>query len=61
MHTTNFKILPNGKVRLYDFVDNPTSVAQALARHEILVTQLACAGDDLENYFIGAIGGESHV
>ena len=57
LHTTNFQVMPDGVVRLYDHLDNMEEVAQALSRAGLLVTGLSLAGDSLENYFLHKIGG----
>ncbi|MGE0912097.1 ABC transporter ATP-binding protein [Bacillus atrophaeus] len=57
-NTTNFKVLPDKTVKLYDHVDEKKKVAQALLNHGILTTNFSIEGDTLENYFISVIGGE---
>ena len=57
LRTTNFQVMPDGVVRLYDHLDNMEEVAQALSRAGLLVTGLSLAGDSLENYFLHKIGG----
>ena len=55
--TTNFQVMPDGTVRLYDHLDKLEEVAQALSRAGLLVTGLSLAGDSLEDYFFHKIGG----
>ena len=57
LRTTNFQVMPDGVVRLYDHLDNMEEVAQALSRAGLLVTGLSLAGDSQENYFLHKIGG----
>ncbi|MCY7948224.1 ATP-binding cassette domain-containing protein [Bacillus atrophaeus] len=57
-NTTNFKVLPDKTVKLYEHVDEKKKVAQALLNHGILTTNFSIEGDTLENYFISVIGGE---
>ena len=61
LHTENFKLFPDGVIRLYDFLDNMEEVASALSDAHILVTGLSLSGDTLEDYFLSKIGGASNV
>ena len=61
LHTENFKLFPDGVIRLYDFLDNMEEVASALSDAHILVTGLSLSGDTLEDYFLSKIGGTSNV
>lgn len=57
LRTDNFKLMPDGVIRLYDFLDNLELVAAVLSDEHILVTGLSVAGDTLEDYFLGKVGG----
>lgn len=56
LHTENVRLMPDGIIRLYDFLDNTELVAEVLAREQILVTGLWVSGDTLEDYFLNKIG-----
>lgn len=56
LHTENVRLMPDGIIRLYDFLDNTELVAEVLAREQILVTGLWVSGDTLEDYFLNRIG-----
>lgn len=56
-HTTNFQVMPDGTVRLYDHLDDIENVARILSQGGLLVTGLSLAGDSLEDYFLRKIGG----
>lgn len=58
LHTNNYKVLPENKVKLYDFVDDRKTVARTLFDNGIIATNFSLEGDTLENYFISVIGGE---
>jgi ABC-2 type transport system ATP-binding protein len=60
LNTTNFKVLPDKTIKLYDFVDEKKKVAQTLFNHDIIATNFSVEGDTLENYFISVIGGEQN-
>lgn len=57
LHTTNFQVMPDGTVRLYDHLDKIKDVAKVLSQAGLLVTGLNLAGDSLEDYFLHKIGG----
>ena len=57
LHTTNFQVMPDGVVRLYDHLDNTEDIARVLSQAGLLVTGLSLAGDSLEEYFLNKIGG----
>lgn len=57
LRTDNLKLMPDGVIRLYDFLDNLELVAAVLSDEHILVTGLSVAGDTLEDYFLGKVGG----
>ena len=57
LSTDNFKVMPDGTIQLYDFLDDMEKVAGALAEEKILVTGLSITGDSLEDYFLAKIGG----
>lgn len=58
LQTTNFKVLPNNIIKLYDYVDNPGKVSKVLSGEGISVEEIMPMGDDLEAYFAKVIGGE---
>jgi len=57
LHTSNFQVMPDGTVRLYDCLDKIEDVARVLSQAGLLVTGLSLAGDSLEDYFLNKIGG----
>lgn len=61
LHTENFKLLPDGTIRLYDYLDDLEKVAAVLSDAHILVTGLSVSGDTLEDYFLSKIGGSENV
>lgn len=58
LHTTHFQVMPDGVVRLYDYLDNMEDVARVLSQAGLLVTGLSPAGDSLEDYFLHRIEGD---
>lgn len=61
LYTDNFQLMPDGVIRLYDYLDDMEKVAAALSNAHILVTGLSMSGDTLEDYFLGKIGGTGNV
>lgn len=57
LDTENMQLMPDGMIKLYDFLEEPEKVAGILSANHILVTGLSIAGDTLEEYFLNKIGG----
>ena len=55
--TTDYKVMPDGVVKLYDHLDQQDQVAAILYKNGLAVTGFSLEGDSLENYFISVIGG----
>lgn len=55
--TDNYKVMPDGTIRLYDYLDNIEQVARVFSDAHILVTGLTLSGDTLEDYFLSRVGG----
>ena len=49
--------MPDGSIRLYDYLSDIEKVATVLAEAQILVTGLSESGDTLEDYFLQKTGG----
>lgn len=61
LNTTNYKVMPNKTVKLYDYLDEKERVSRELSKNGIIVTNYSVEGDTLENYFISVIGGEHNA
>ena len=59
LSTDNFKVMPDGTIQLFEFLNDMEKVAGALAEKKILVTGLSVTGDTLEDYFLNKIGGNN--
>lgn len=59
--TTNYKVMPDKTVKLYDYLDDKEHVARVIFDNGIVITDYSIQGDTLENYFISVIGGNSHA
>lgn len=60
LHTENFQLMPDGVIRLYEYLDETEKIAKVLADARVLVTGLSVSGDTLEEYFLSRIGGIRH-
>ena len=54
--TTNFKVMPDGSVQLYDFTDERDKVSDVLFENGVKTTGFSLKGETLENYFISVVG-----
>lgn len=57
LSTTNFEVMPDNIIHLYEYVDCAGKVSTALSKEGISVEQIMPKGDDLETYFSKVIGG----
>ncbi len=61
LNTTNYKVMPDKTIKLYDFLEDRELVARAVFDNGIVITQFSVQGDTLENYFISVIGGDRNA
>lgn len=61
LQTTNYKVMPDKSIRLYDYTNDRERVARAIFENGILVTNFSYEGDTLEEYFISVVGGNANV
>lgn len=59
--TDKLQLMPDGVIRLYEYLDQVERVARILAEADILVTGLSVTGETLEDYFLSRVGGGSRV
>ncbi|HCL4437543.1 bacitracin ABC transporter ATP-binding protein [Clostridium botulinum] len=58
LSTINFKILPDGTIKLYDYVDNSRLVSSTLTKANIIIDQIMPNESNLEEHFINLVGGD---
>lgn len=58
LKTTNYKVLSDGKIKIYDYINEPGKVSKALSEKGIIIYQINVSGDSLESYFMNVIGGK---
>ena len=61
LNTTNFKVMPDNSVQLFDYIDDKELVGKILFENEVAVTNLSNEGGTLEDYFISMVGGIDNV
>jgi ABC-2 type transport system ATP-binding protein len=61
LFTTNYEVLPNNVIRLYDYLDSGGKVAGTLFEDGVVIEEITAKGDNLENYYIRLIGGEPYA
>lgn len=57
LHTSNYKVMPDGSAKLYDCLERQEQVVETLYQNGLTVKGFSVEGDSLENYFISVIGG----
>lgn len=57
LNCSNYKVLNNNEIRLYDHIDTPEIVVQSLVYNGVMLYSMNQIGANLENYFINLIGG----
>ncbi|MEJ8777345.1 ABC transporter ATP-binding protein [Pseudogracilibacillus sp. ICA-222130] len=55
--TTDFEVMQDGKIKLYDYLDDVRTVSQTLTENGLIIEHLSQNGDNLESYFSKLIGG----
>jgi ABC-2 type transport system ATP-binding protein len=54
---TDFEVLPDGTMKLYDFIDDVRTVSRTLTNNGLIIEHLSQNGDSLEGYFSKLVGG----
>lgn len=55
--TTDFEVMPDGTIKLYDLLDDVRTVSRILTENGLIIEHLSQNGDSLESYFSKLIGG----
>ena len=58
LNTTNYKVMPDKTIKLYDYLNDKDLVAKTIHENGIIVSKFSIEGETLENYFISVIGGD---
>lgn len=57
LSTSEFEVMPDGTMKLYDYLDNVRKVSMALTENGLVIEHLSQNGDSLEAYFSRIVGG----
>ena len=55
--TTNYDVLPENNIRLFDCIDRPAQVNMELSKNGVMVETISEVGQDLEEFFMEQMGG----
>lgn len=55
--TTDFEVMPDGTIKLYQYLEDVRKVSKALTDNQLIIEHLSQNGDSLESYFTSLIGG----
>ena len=61
LDTREYEVLPGNVLRLYAFLDRPPTVTAALMEEGVALMGAESKNADLEDYFLGLIGGVRHA
>ena len=61
LNTREYEVLPGNVLRLYAFLDRPQVVTAALMEAGVALLGAESRNADLEDYFLGLIGGVRHA
>ncbi|RDY22695.1 ATP-binding cassette domain-containing protein [Romboutsia maritimum] len=56
--STDYKVLDEGRIHIYDYLDKPYQINKELVENGVLVSHIGLEGDDIESYFITKMGGD---
>jgi len=57
LRTTNYKVLPDEIIKVYDYISDPGKVSNALVEEGITIYKINISGENLESYFMSIVGG----
>jgi len=57
LNSNNYIVLPDGTIKLYDYIDKPEEVSKTLIENGIMIKKINVFGNDLEDYYMNLVGG----
>ncbi|MCC3863770.1 ATP-binding cassette domain-containing protein [Terrisporobacter petrolearius] len=57
---TNYEVLPNNIIKVYDLLDMSGKICLELAKNNVKIYSIESKGDDLEEYFMKLMGGNNY-
>ncbi|MGH4117743.1 ATP-binding cassette domain-containing protein [Clostridium sp.] len=61
LNTTNYKVMPDETIKLFDYLEEKERVSRILFENGIMATNFSNEGDTLEDYFISIVGSDKNV
>ncbi|MDE5776975.1 MAG: ATP-binding cassette domain-containing protein [Lachnospiraceae bacterium] len=61
LHTSNYKVMPDNRIQLYDFLEERETLGKVLFENDVVITEMALCENSLEEYFLQVIGGSQNV
>lgn len=58
---TRFEVINNNQIRLFELIDTPEVVVEALVKNGVMLSAISQIGANLENYFIDLVGGKENA
>lgn len=58
---SKFEVINNNQIRLYELIDTPEVVVEALVKNGVMLSAISQIGANLENYFIDLVGGNENA
>ena len=58
MGCVSYEVLPGDKIRVYELLKQPDMIAEALVQNDVRLYSMKTNHMNLEDYFIGLIGGD---
>lgn len=58
---SKFEVINNNQIRLYELIDTPEVVVEALVKNGVMLSAISQIGANLENYFIDLLGGNENA
>ncbi|MFB6467460.1 ABC transporter ATP-binding protein [Cytobacillus sp. Hz8] len=60
LKTNDFEVMPDGTIKLFQYLDAPGKVSTILVKEGLVIEQFMPMGEELESYFMNRIGGIQH-
>lgn len=61
LHCTNYEILPHNVIHVYDYVNDPSVISEAVIEEHIKLLNMEVKGQTLEEYYISLLGGKENA
>jgi ABC-2 type transport system ATP-binding protein len=59
--STRYEVINNNQIRLYEYLNTPEVVVEALVKNGVMLSTISQIGSNLESYFIDLVGGNENA